>query len=216
MPMTDPKALFVHELGDILYAERLLVKTLPRLVEEASDGELRRGFKQHLEETRQQVGNVESVFQSIGEMPKAERCPGIDGITKEHDDFMAEEHPSPEIRDIFLTGAGARVEHYEIAAYSGLIEMAKALGQDDAVELLGQNLTQEKEALKALEAAGRRLGRRAAGADRRAGRGARRGRVDADGGTRDELLKRARRLGVRGRSRMTKKELATAVARAQS
>lgn len=159
--MTDPRELFLHELGDILYAENLLVKTLPKLAKEATDPELRKGFTEHLEETRQQVANLKAVFKSMGEKPTPEKCPGIEGITKEHDMFMSQEKPSPEICDLFLTGAGARTEHYEIAAYSGLVMSARALGETEAARLLTENLNQEKQALKTLEAAARRLSRNA-------------------------------------------------------
>ena len=115
--MSDPRHLFLHELGDVLYAEKTLVKALPKLQEEASDAELASGFADHLEETRQHVKNLEQAFEALGEPAKAEKCPGIEGIKKEHDDFVANESPTPEVLDAFLTGAGARTEHYEIAAY---------------------------------------------------------------------------------------------------
>jgi len=155
--MTDPRELFLHELGDVLYAERTLVKALPKLQQEASDEELARGFGDHLEETRQHVKNVEQAFQALGEEAKAEKCPGIEGIKKEHDDFVANESPSEEVLDAFLTGAGARTEHYEIAAYTGLVSQARALKQREAVELLQENLRQEKEALKKVETISKRL-----------------------------------------------------------
>jgi ferritin-like metal-binding protein YciE len=161
--MTDPRELFVHELGDLLFAEQTLVKTLPGLAAEATDDELRSGFESHLEETRQHVENLKAVFESIGEDPKAEKCPGIEGITKEHDQFMENEDPSSEICDLFLTGAGARTEHYEIAAYKGLISLAESLGEKDAAALLEDNLSQETAALKKLEAAAMRLGSATAG-----------------------------------------------------
>ena len=80
--MTDPRELFLHELGDILYAEQTLAKALPTLQEEASDDELAKGFGDHLEETRQHVKNVKQAFEELGEPVKAEKCPGIDGIKK--------------------------------------------------------------------------------------------------------------------------------------
>lgn len=159
--MTQPRELFLHELGDILFAENLLVKTLPKLAEEATDPKLREGFEHHLTETRQHVENLKAVFESLGEKAKAERCPGIEGIAAEHDEFMSEQNPSPEICDLFLTGAAARAEHYEIAAYSGLIISAKALGEQEAAKLLSLNLKQEQEALKAMESTARRLSKRA-------------------------------------------------------
>jgi ferritin-like metal-binding protein YciE len=146
--MDDPRELFLHELGDILYAERALVKALPKMAEEASESSLADAFKKHLGETEQHVANVEKAFEMIGETPKAEKCPGIDGIKKEHDEFVTNEKPSTDVLDMFLTGAAARTEHYEIAAYTGLITIAEALGEPDAAKMLGENLKQEKAALE--------------------------------------------------------------------
>jgi ferritin-like metal-binding protein YciE len=146
--MEDPRELFLHELGDILYAERTLVKALPKLAQEATDSTLAEAIKHHLAETEKHVGNVEKVFELVGETAKAEKCPGIDGIKKEHDEFVSKEQPSSDVLDMFLTGAAARTEHYEIAAYTGLITMADALGETEASKLLGENLKQEEAALK--------------------------------------------------------------------
>ncbi len=155
--MSNPRELFLHELGDVLYAEKTLVKALPKLQEEASDEELAKGFGDHLEETRQHVKNVEQAFEQLGEPAKAEKCPGIEGITKEHDDFVANESPSQDVLDAFLTGAGARAEHYEIAAYEGLVTMAEAMGEDEVARLLNENLAQEKKALGKMQTIGKRL-----------------------------------------------------------
>jgi ferritin-like metal-binding protein YciE len=155
--MSDPRELFLHELGDVLYAERTLVKALPQLQEEASDEELATGFADHLEETRQHVKNVEKAFEALGQPAKAEKCPGIEGIKKEHDEFVANESPSQEVLDAFLTGAGARTEHYEIAAYEGLVTMANAMGEDEVAGLLSENLEQEKAALRKMQTIGKRL-----------------------------------------------------------
>ena len=159
--MTDPRELFVHELRDVFYVEKTLTKTLPKLAKEASDEELRDAFEAHLGETEEHVRNLEAVFDSIGEKASAEPCPGIDGIKAEHDEFMEEEDPSDEICDMFLTGAAARTESYEIAAYTGLLTMAKALGERDAASLLDENLKQEKEALGTVEKISRRLSKAA-------------------------------------------------------
>jgi ferritin-like metal-binding protein YciE len=155
--MSEPRDLFLHELGDVLYAERTLVKTLPKLQEEASDEELALGFEEHLDETGQHVKNVELAFEKLGEKPTAEKCPGIEGIKREHDEFLSKESPSQDVLDAFLTGAGARTEHYEIAAYEGLVTMAEAMGEMEVVELLTENLEQEKTALEKLKAIGTRL-----------------------------------------------------------
>ena len=160
--MSDPRELFLHELGDILYAEQTLVKALPTLQDEASDEELAQGFGEHLEETRQHVKNVEQAFEELGEPVKAEKCPGIEGIKREHDDFVAKESPTPEVLDAFLTGAGARTEHYEIAAYEGLLTMAEAMGEDKVAKLLSANLEQEKLALTKMQTIGKRLAKEGA------------------------------------------------------
>jgi ferritin-like metal-binding protein YciE len=149
--MTTPKALFEHELEDIYYAEKTLEKVLPKLASEASDSKLTKAFDHHLVETRQQIRNLEQVFSGLGKPARGEACPGIDGIKAEHDKFMQDEQPSTDVRDMFLTGAAARTEHYEIAAYTGLIAMARTLGETDAAKLLTENLHQEKGALKTVE-----------------------------------------------------------------
>ena len=160
--MNYPRELFLHELGDVLYAEQTLVKTLPKLQEEASDDELAEGFGTHLEETRQHVKNLEQAFEALGEPAKAEKCPGIEGIRKEHDEFVSNESPSAEVLNAFLTGAGARTEHYEIAAYEGLITMAEAMGEDEVARLLNENLAQEQNALRKIQTIGKRLAQQGA------------------------------------------------------
>lgn len=152
-----PEQLFVHELQDVYYAEKTLATTLPKLAQEASDPELSRAFTAHQKETEKHVTNLEKVFKQIGKSAQAHPCPGIDGIKKEHDEFMKENDPSTKMRDAFLTGAAARAEHYEIAAYTGLVNQARALGEREAVDLLQENLRQEKEALKKVETISKRL-----------------------------------------------------------
>jgi ferritin-like metal-binding protein YciE len=159
--ISDSRALFVSELRDVLFVEKTLEKALPKMVKEASDDELRSGFEHHLDQTRQHVTNLQTVFERMGENARAKKCPGIEGITAEHDEFMAKEKPSPALCDVFLTGAAARAEHYEIAAYSGLVTMAKALGESECARLLEENLGQERETLSKVEAIGERLARSA-------------------------------------------------------
>ena len=119
------------------------------------------GSGDHLGETRQHVKNIEQAFQALGEQAKAEKCPGIEGIKQEHDDFVANESPSQEVLDAFLTGAGARTEHYETAADQGLATMADAMGEDEVARLLSKNLEQEKKALPKMQTIGKRLARSA-------------------------------------------------------
>jgi ferritin-like metal-binding protein YciE len=155
--MTSPEQLFEHELKDMYYAEKTVEKMLPRLAREASNRELTQAFEHHLDETKQQIKNLEQVFSDLGKRAEGEPCPGIEGIKSEHDKFVQEEDASREILDMFLTGAAARTEHYEIAAYTGLVSKARTLGETNAAKLLTENLRQEKEALKKVETISKRL-----------------------------------------------------------
>jgi ferritin-like metal-binding protein YciE len=167
--MTTPKELFEHELRDMYYAEKTIAGMLPTLADEASSPQLTKAFNHHLEETRKQIENLEEVFSQLGTRPQGESCPGIDGIKTEHDKFMREESASNDVRDVFLTGAAARTEHYEIAAYTGLISMARTMGETSAAKLLNENLRQEKEALKKVEAISKDLLAETKGNGRRSG-----------------------------------------------
>lgn len=155
--MSTPQELFVHELGDILFAEQTIAKMLPKLAKEATDNELVAGFERHLKETEEQIENLKQVFELVGEPVKAEKCPAILGLKEEHDSFVSDESPSPEILDMFDAGTAVRVEHYEIAAYTALIVTAEALGHDKCVTLLQANLKQEQQMLKSAEKIAERL-----------------------------------------------------------
>ena len=148
--MNDPRDLFLHELGDILYVERSLAdEALPKLIGEVQDAEFKSGLEKHLEQTQRHVANVEKVFEMLGETPHEEECIAFEGLKKEHEEMTKESASS--LIDLVDLGAAARAENYEIAAYEGLRRMAKALGEEDAVALLDENLAQEKETLREVE-----------------------------------------------------------------
>ena len=154
--ITTPRDLFLHELGDILYVEQKLTEeVLPKLIGEVSDPDFKKGLERHLDQTRGHVTNLEQIFDSMGEQSETEKCLGFEGLKKEHDEMIGE--VSPDLIDIVDTGAAARTEHYEIAAYSGLIEMARALGESEAVNLLEENLKEEREALREVESVAKKL-----------------------------------------------------------
>jgi ferritin-like metal-binding protein YciE len=146
--MDDPRDLFAHDLSDVLYVERALAKILPQLADEATHRPLQTAFRKHLKETEQHAKNVEAAFEAIGRRPKADTSRGFDGIKAEHDEFVSDSRPSGAMLDLYLTGAAARAEHHEIAAYTGLVTMADALGEKKAATLLRKNLRQEQAALK--------------------------------------------------------------------
>ena len=154
--LASQRDLFLHELGDILFVERKLAdEVLPALIGEVSDRQLQAGLKRHHKQTRQHVKNVERAFKTLGEEPEAEKCMGFQGLKAEHDELVGE--ASESLVDAIDTGAASRTEHYEIAAYQGLIAMARGLGERGVVPLLQENLTQEREALRELEKIARRL-----------------------------------------------------------
>ncbi len=143
--------LFLHGLKDIYYAENQIVKNLPKMIEAASDAELKKGLKQHLAETENQVVRLEQAFELLGENPKGTRCPGIDGILTEGDEVLGDVDGRTVTNAAVIASAQA-VEHYEIARYGTLIAWATELGKDEVVPLLERNLREEKAADKKLTA----------------------------------------------------------------
>jgi ferritin-like metal-binding protein YciE len=154
--ITNSKKLFLHELGDLLTAERTIAKMLPTMQREAKDEKLAARLRQHLKETETHAQKVEQIFKALGEQPQAVRCPAIEGIRAEQAESSGEAS-SPELADLLATGIGARIEHYEIASYEGLITMAKAMGEPKVVGLLEQNLKDEQAMLRDGKAVARRL-----------------------------------------------------------
>jgi ferritin-like metal-binding protein YciE len=143
---------FKDEIKDIYWAEKHLVKTLPKMAKAATSNELREAFTNHLEETRGHVERLEQVFELLEEKPQAKKCDAMDGITKEGDGIIEETETGTSTRDVGLILAGQKVEHYEISTYGGLAQLARNLGRDDVAELLEQTLQEEKAADKLLTA----------------------------------------------------------------
>ena len=153
MPVKTPRELLKHDLGDLYYAEKQILKAIKPMIRETSDPEMRARLEQHEGETEQQLGNLERAFEAMGEKAKAQKCPGILGIIEEKKEFKEEEEPSKPMLEAFNLGAGLRVEHYEIAAYRSAMSLAKALGLREVVALLKQNLDQEIAMAKFIEGA---------------------------------------------------------------
>jgi ferritin-like metal-binding protein YciE len=136
--------LFVHQLQDVYYAEKQLVKAIPKLAEKANDNQLKQGFLSHLEQTKTHVTRLEQVFQMHGAEPKAVTCPAIDGIIKEADE-VAGEVADKQVLDAALINAAQAAEHYEITRYGTLVTWAKRLGRNDCAAVLQKTLDEEKE-----------------------------------------------------------------------
>lgn len=149
--MQTAHEMFIHELSDILDAERKLVDALERQAEECSRPDLKKAFQNHRAQTQKQVQRLEQVFESIDEEPQETECKGMKGLLEEHDTFIEEEDPAEDLIDIFNTAAASKVEGYEIAAYTSLIRLADQMDHKKASKLLGQNLKEEQQTLKKME-----------------------------------------------------------------
>jgi ferritin-like metal-binding protein YciE len=135
--------LFLHSLQDIYYAENQITKALPKMIEKATNADLKAGFRTHLEETKAQIARLDKVFQKLGKEPKGTDCPAIDGIIKESDEIAGEIDDKSVMDAALITNAQA-VEHYEINRYGTLIAWAESLGHEEVVRLLTTNLNEEK------------------------------------------------------------------------
>lgn len=140
------KEFFVDQLKDIYWAEKKLVKTLPKLREAATGQPLRDAFGAHYIETEKHVQRIEQVFGMIGEERDTTKCAAMAGIVDEGEDIIDETDEGTAQRDVGLIFAGQKAEHYEIATYGGLMSLAITLGYNDAAELLRQTLEEEKAA----------------------------------------------------------------------
>ena len=158
MPLTTPRELFVHELSDAMSAEQQILTMLPELQAEALNHELKEALEIHEHETQQQLRNLEEVFRQIGKQPEATTCYAIKGLADKHK-ALHKQKPSPEVLEMANLGGAAKTEHYEMAMYTGLVQMAKDLGHDDAVQLLQDNLDQEKAMAVRIEMLARELGK---------------------------------------------------------
>jgi ferritin-like metal-binding protein YciE len=149
--------LLLHGLQDIYYAENQIVKSLPKLIEKATNRDLSKGLRDHLEETKIQIARLDQVFKRLGREPKGAKCPAIDGLISEADE-LAGDVEDRDVMDAAIVGSAQAVEHYEMARYGTLIAWAEALGHDDITRLLNTNLNEEKAADKKLSTVAVRRG----------------------------------------------------------
>jgi ferritin-like metal-binding protein YciE len=144
--MQDSKLhqFFLQQLQDLYWAEKKLVKTLPKLAEAATSYKLKQAFNDHLEQTKNHVTRIENVFEMMGEEPRALKCPAMAGIVDEGEDIIDETDKGTAQRDVGLIFAAQKAEHYEIATYGGLVTLARTMGHMEAADLLEQTLAEEK------------------------------------------------------------------------
>jgi ferritin-like metal-binding protein YciE len=155
----SPQELFIHKLGAALTMEETILGMLEDLQKQARDPKLKQALAQHHRETEQQVGNLQRVFDAIGEPAERQPCPAIDGLKKEGETMLRQVDDS--LNDSVILSGVVETEHHEIAVYDGLIITAEKMGDDDVIALLNENVEQEaatlEKAIKASEQLARQL-----------------------------------------------------------
>ena len=140
------KDLFIEELKDIYWAEKHLTKALPKMRKAATSEELASAFEDHLAVTEKHIERAEQVFEILEMTPRAKKCEAMDGLVKEAQNAIEELPKGSAVIDAGLIIAGQKVEHYEIAAYGSLVQLAKTMGENRIADLLQQTLDEEKQA----------------------------------------------------------------------
>jgi ferritin-like metal-binding protein YciE len=156
--ISQPMELFTYKLTSMYYVERELAeKVLPQLLEEIDNPQLKTGIQAHLTQTRAHVENLEQAFAILGVEPETEKSSAFDGLVKDHDQLVKKLDAQP-LEDIVHAGAAAKTEHFEIAAYEGMIDLARTLGETEIVQLLEENMGQERDALEQVKQVAKVLG----------------------------------------------------------
>lgn len=161
MAITNPREKFMHELADMYDAEHQFLEAQQKMLQNASDEKLKTLLETHIEETRQQIANLEEVFAAAGAQPERQTCSGAKGLIEEATRTM-QESQTGEIRDAFIVGAATKTEHYEMVGYADLIEGAEMLKLKPAVKLLTENREQEVKTARKLERQAPRIAKAAA------------------------------------------------------
>lgn len=141
---------FIEQLKDIYYAEQQLVKAIPKMAQASTTEELEDAFNDHLKQTERHVKRLEKVFQIIGKKAEGKKCEAIEGIIKEAESIIKETKQDTMTRDAALIIAAQKVEHYEIATYGGLVQLALTMRLNRAADVLDKTLMEEENTDKSL------------------------------------------------------------------
>lgn len=135
----------VDMLKDIYWAEKQLVKTLPKMQKAATTDALKEAMATHLEQTKEQVARLEQAFEMMGKKVQAKKCDAMEGLIKEGQSVMEETEAGSMTRDVGLIVSAQKIEHYEIATYGSLVQLSRTIGNDEMADLLDMTLQEEKE-----------------------------------------------------------------------
>lgn len=138
------ETFFIDALKDIYWAEKALTKALPRMSKAATSSELKKAFDQHLAVTKKQIGRLEKVFKQMGKKASGKKCEAMQGLIDEAETIVSETKDDTFTRDAALIIAAQKVEHYEIAAYGGLVQLARTMNKRGIANTLGTTLAEEK------------------------------------------------------------------------
>ncbi|HEV8283920.1 MAG TPA: ferritin-like domain-containing protein [Chitinophagaceae bacterium] len=136
---------FTDQLKDIYYAEQQLLKAIPKMAQASTTEELEDAFNEHLKQTERHVKRLEKVFQIIGKKPEGKKCEAMEGLVKESETIIKETKKDSMTRDAALIIAAQKVEHYEIATYGGLVQLAITMGLNRAADILDKTLLEEED-----------------------------------------------------------------------
>jgi ferritin-like metal-binding protein YciE len=160
--IAEPRDLFVTALTEMLYVEQKLAdEVLPQLHKEIHTPEFKEGIQRHIDETQRHAENIERTFELLGEQPKADKSHSLDGLVAQREKVI-KNIESDNLLEVFNASAAAKTEHLEIAAYESMIKTAEGLGQIEIVDLLEENLADEKDTLKEVEKIADRLSKQPA------------------------------------------------------
>lgn len=135
----------VDMLKDIYYAEKQLLKAMPKMMKAATSDALKQAFTDHIEVTKEQVTRLEQAFEIMGKKPQAKKCEAMDGLIAESMSVMEDTEKGTMTRDVGLIVSAQKAEHYEIASYGSLVQLTRTMGQDEIADLLEQTLQEEKD-----------------------------------------------------------------------
>jgi ferritin-like metal-binding protein YciE len=145
--------LFEHELGDIYFAEHRMVEAYEAFAANSDDQGLTETFKPQRERVGDHIERLVEIFDTMGEPPQEEECQGVEGFLSEYQEFVSE-GPNANALDIYNVSTVGKTQRYEITTYESLIEIAKALGNEEAADLLRETLAEEQETLERLQERG--------------------------------------------------------------
>jgi ferritin-like metal-binding protein YciE len=149
---TQLEKFFIDTLKDIYWAEKHLTKALPKMQKAATTEELQAAIGEHITQTEEHISRLEQVFEMMGKKAQAKKCDAMEGLVKEGETVIEETEDGSMTRDVGIIVSAQKVEHYEIATYGSLVQLAKTMGLDEAAEIFEQTLAEEKQTDEGLTA----------------------------------------------------------------